>query len=50
MLNSGAPIGSILKAGSWRSRAFLHYLQRADLDERAVLDSAVAGSVPEVED
>ena len=50
MLASGSPLGTILRAGSWRSGAFLRYLQRADVDERAVFESAVAGSASEDEE
>ena len=36
MLNSGSTIAQILMAGGWRSAAFLRYLTRRDVDERAL--------------
>ena len=41
MLNGGPPpLAEILLAGGWKSVAFLRYLTRGDLDERAAVDFA----------
>ena len=42
LLKQGGRLGDILKAGQWRSPAFLQYMLRADIDELAVFDMIVA--------
>jgi len=38
MLRSGCTISQIIRAGGWRSAAFVQYLNRRDLDDRAHLN------------
>ena len=38
LLLSGSTISQILRAGGWRSAAFLKYLRLKDVDEREALD------------
>ena len=47
MLASGSSLSAILRAGGWRSAAFLRYLRSQDLDEREALDFTLASSDPE---
>jgi integrase len=47
MLASGSSLSAILRAGGWRSAAFLRYLRSQDLDEREALDFTLAISDPE---
>ena len=47
MLASGSSLSAILRAGGWRSAAFLRYLRSQDLDEREALDFTLANSDPE---
>jgi hypothetical protein len=47
LLLSGSTISQILKAGGWRSAAFLKYLRLRDVDHREALDFSLALSDPE---
>ena len=38
MLEGGSRLGAILKAGQWRSPAFLQYINSQDLESGAVLE------------
>ena len=49
MLSNGATLTMILRAGEWRSAAFMSYLNMADLGERAVLEAHYAMSEAEGE-
>ena len=42
ILESGGSVANILKAGGWRSSAFLLYLERAQVDEVTMLDCIFA--------
>ena len=46
ILDHGGSLADILHAGGWRSAAFLLYLQRAQVDEAAVLDCIFASDNP----
>ena len=41
----GATLSEILRAGDWRSAAFLSYLDRAQLEEDAVLEAHMCYSL-----
>ena len=45
MLREGSRLGEILAAGDWRSPAFIQYLEKADVEEAAVLDMLVGKDV-----
>ena len=47
MLRGGSSLAHILKAGAWRSGAFLRYILRQDLDERVALEQVVGDSETE---
>ena len=44
MLRSGAPLAAIMRAGGWRSAAFLRYLASKCLDERESLEFTLVNS------
>ena len=44
---SGVPAAVILRMGGWRSRAFLDYLRKEEVEARAVLDVALCESESE---
>ena len=50
MLISGGTISRIIKAGGWKSSAFLRYLHRKDVDDRAALEIVQNESDVEGED
>ena len=49
LLDSGATLSTILRAGGWRSSAFLRYLCRKDVDSREATEFALADSASEVD-
>ena len=44
MLSSGGAVSQIVRAGGWKSSAFLAYLHRKDVDDRAALELVQAES------
>jgi hypothetical protein len=44
LISKGASISYILFAGGWRSAAFLRYMNRKDLDARALLEVSMQNS------
>jgi hypothetical protein len=44
MLSSGGTVSQIIRAGGWKSSAFLAYLNRKDVDDRAALELIQADS------
>ena len=44
LVRSGCPIGFILKAGGWKSGAFLRYISAEALDTRAVTEAFLSHS------
>ena len=49
MLHRGCTVAQIIRAGGWKSGAFIRYLDRRDVDDRAHLELALAGSDSEGE-
>ena len=41
---SGAPLAEILKAGDWRSSAFLDYLDRARMETELIIEAHLPAS------
>ena len=49
MLKHGCTVAQIMKAGGWKSCAFIRYLDKWDVDDRANLELALAASATEDE-
>ena len=49
LLDSGATLATILRAGGWKSSAFLRYLCRKDVDSREATEFALADSSSDIE-